>query len=224
MSNAALPFPITPSKSSPRADFAPRKAPVLTPDDSGAYDILLPDDAAIRARQTSPWTLKRNIMRVLWMFAWRLAFRCSFHNWYAWRRFVLRAFGATVGKGVRIRPSAWIEFPWNLTLDDNAIIGDGAILYSLGKIKIGKCTIVSQYSHLCAGTHDHTSRSFDLVCRPISIGEDCWIGTDTFIGPGIYIADRAVVGARSVVINNVDHDQIVAGNPARYIKQRIITH
>src|SRR5450432_2411834 len=210
--------------SSTRSSAKARPAPVASPNDSGAFDILPLEDEFIRARHISPWTLKQNLRRVLWMFAWRVLFRCSFHNWYGWRRFVLRRFGAIIGNAVRVRPSVWIEMPWNLQIDDDAIVGDGAILYSLGKITIGRCSIVSQYSHLCAGTHDHTSRSFDLICRPITIGEDCWVGTDAFVGPGVKIGDRSIVGARSVVVNSVDSDQIVAGNPARFIRQRVITH
>lgn len=199
-------------------------APPASAEDSGIFIAAELDEAAIRARHTSPWTLKQKIARVAWMLVWGVFFRFSFHNWYAWRRLLLRAFGAQIGKRVRIRPTAWIEIPWNLKIGDDAIVGDGAIIYSLAKISIGRWSIVSQYAHLCAGTHDYTSRCFDLVRIPISIGDDAWVGAEAFVGPGVVVGHRAVVGARSVVVSDVESDNIVAGHPARFIKKRVITH
>jgi putative colanic acid biosynthesis acetyltransferase WcaF len=182
------------------------------------------DHRSALARRTSPWTLKQKIARAAWMIVWTILFRPSFHNLYLFRRLLLRAFGAKVGPHVRVRPSAWIEIPWHVTLEEGAIIGDGAILYSLGPITIGRFTTISQYAHLCAGTHDHTSQSFDLIKAPITIGDNAWVATDAFVGPGTTIGDRSVVAARSVVTKDVASDQVVAGNPARFIKPRIITH
>src|SRR5690349_20854760 len=107
--------------------------------------------ASLRARETSPWSPGMKVRRVIWMLGGTVLFRCSFHNWYAWRRLILRIFGARVGPRVRVRPTVHIEMPWNLDLGEGAIVGDHAILYSLGKITLGPFTMVSQYAHLCAG-------------------------------------------------------------------------
>ena len=179
--------------------------------------------AALRARETSPWSFGMKVRRVLWMFAQGLLFRCSFHNWYAWRRFVLRCFGATVGPGVRVRPTARIEMPWNVELGERAIVGDHAILYSLGKITVGPLSVISQYAHLCAGTHDHTKRSFPLLCPPVTIGREAWVAADAFVGPGVTVGDRSIVGARSSVFSDVPPDVIVGGNPAKVLKSRVIS-
>jgi putative colanic acid biosynthesis acetyltransferase WcaF len=170
----------------------------------------------------SEWGLRSKIVRTLWMLARGPLFRASFHNWYGWRRFVLRCFGATVGKGVRVRPTVRIEMPWNLVLQDDCIIGDYAILYSLGRVTIGPRTVISQYAHLCAGTHDYTSRKFPLVKMPITIGQDCWIATDVFVGPGVTVADRSVVGARSNVLKDIPPDSVAVGSPAKVIKPRVL--
>jgi putative colanic acid biosynthesis acetyltransferase WcaF len=177
-------------------------------------------DESPDARTRSPWPLRARVRRAAWMLARATAFRCSFHNWYAWRAFVLRCFGARVGRGVRVRPTVHVEMPWNLTIGDGAIVGDHAILYSLGEITLGRDCVVSQYAHLCAGTHDHTKRSFPLVCRPIRIGDEAWVAADAFVGPGVSVGDRAVVAARATVVKDVAADQIVGGNPARFIKAR----
>lgn len=178
-------------------------------------------DPATASRAQSPWGMREKLGRAVWMVAWTLLFRLSFHNWYGWRRFLLRCFGARIGKGVLIRPSCWIEIPWNLEIGETCAIGDRAILYSLGKITIGRLVSVSQYAHLCAGTHDYTLRSFPLLALPIRIGDGVWIAADAFVGPGVTVGDRSVVGARATVVNDVPPDVVVAGNPARVIKPRV---
>lgn len=170
--------------------------------------------------EKSPWTTGEKIRRALWMLVGKPVFRATFHNWYGLRAAWLRLFGAKVGGGTRIRPTVDIEIPWMLALDDGATVGDHAILYSLGPVHIGARSVVSQYAHLCAGTHDHTLRDFPLLRRPVSVGCDAWIGADAFIGPGVSVGDRAVVGARSSVFKDVPADEIHAGNPAKKIKNR----
>ncbi|MGA3066849.1 MAG: glycosyltransferase [Tepidisphaeraceae bacterium] len=174
-----------------------------------------------RARiQPSPWRKMENLKRALWMFTRIVLFRPSFHNWYGWRRMVLVWFGAKLGKRVRIRPTAMVEIPWNLDIGDDVIIGDYAILYSLGTITIRRGAIISQYAHLCAGTHDYTTRHFPLIKPPIVVGEEAWIAADAFIGPGVTIGDRAVVGARATVVKDVPADQVVIGPAATFLKPR----
>jgi len=166
------------------------------------------------------WTFKQNIGRVLWMLVRSTLFRPSFHNWYGYRRFILRTFGAKIGRDVRIRPSVKIEIPWNLDIGDESIIGDDAILYSLGQITIGRRVVVSQYAHLCAGTHDYRYRSFPLVKPPITIGDEAWVAADAFVGPGVFIGDRAILGARSSAFRDIRPGMIAGGNPAREIRPR----
>lgn len=172
-------------------------------------------------RSVSPWTRREKIGRLLWMFVRATLFRWSFHNWYAWRRLVLRAFGARIGRCVRIRPTVSIEIPWNLAIGDDTSIGDQAILYSLGNITIGRRVSISQYAHLCAGTHDYTTDAMTLLRPPINVEDEVWIAADAFIGPGVTIGARSVVAARSTVVKDVPPDQIVGGNPAKFIKPRM---
>jgi acetyltransferase-like isoleucine patch superfamily enzyme/glycosyltransferase involved in cell wall biosynthesis len=176
--------------------------------------------AATVHKDPSPWTLMDNVKRVLWMFVHVFLFRPSFHNWYGWRRFLLRRMGAKVGDGVRIRPSAWVEMPWNLAIGDRSIVGDRAILYSLGKITIGRDVVISQYAHLCAGTHDYTSRRFPLLRLPITVEDGAWVAADAFVGPNVTVGARSVIGARASAFKDVPPDTVVGGSPARYIKPR----
>jgi len=172
--------------------------------------------------ESTPWTLKQQIFRAIWMLLGRPLFRISFHNWYGLRAIILRIFGARIGKNVRIRPTVNIEVPWNLDIHNGVTVGDHAILYSLGLIEIGERTIVSQYAHLCAGTHDYTDRRFPLIRDPIIIGADAWIGADAFVGPNVRIGRLSVLGARSSAYKDLEPQMVYAGNPARPIKKREI--
>lgn len=171
--------------------------------------------------EASPWTTREKIGRALWMLAGRPAFRLTFHNWYGVRRAILRTFGATVGAGARVRPTVNIEIPWNVTLGDHCVIGDHAILYSLGSITVGDRAIISQYAHLCAGTHDFTKPEFPLLRPPVTIGEDAWIAADSYVGPGVTVGARAVLGARSSAFKDLAPDTVHAGSPARAIRPRL---
>ena len=172
--------------------------------------------------EASSWTFKEKVGRAVWMLVGRPIFRMSFHNWHRFRCAVLRRFGAKIGRGVAIRPTANIEVPWMVEIDDDATVGDHAILYSLGPIRIGKRSIISQYAHLCAGTHDYADHTFRLIRTPVTIGDDVWIGADAFIGPGVTVGSLSVVGARSSTYKDLPERQVCVGNPAKPIKERVL--
>lgn len=172
-----------------------------------------------RNRATRKYTRAELMRRILWGIGKPL-FRLSPRTAFSWRRLVLRAFGAHVGVGVNIYPSATIYFPWNLSVGDWSSIGEHALVYNLGPVTIGRGVTVSQRTHICAGTHDHRRRDLPLLKPPIAIADDAWICADAFVGPGVRIGEGAVVAARAVAVKDVEPWTIVAGNPARYIKSR----
>ena len=175
------------------------------------------DVAANRAARK--WTRREQTGRVLWALATPL-FRLSPRPLWGWRRAMLRAFGATVGRGVHVYPTARITIPWNLTLGDGCAVGDHAILYALGPITLGPRATVSQYAHLCAGSHDSSDPAMPLTKPPIAVGADVWVCADVFVGPGVTVDDGAILGARAVVVRDVARRVIVAGNPARMVGKR----
>lgn len=170
---------------------------------------------------TSPWTLRERVLRQLWSIVQGTVFRFSLYNAFRWRRWLLRLFGANLAKDVRIRPSARVEIPWNLTIGENSSVGDFAILYCLGPVRIGRRVTVSQYAHLCAGTHETNTRRMRLLRPPIEIGDEAWIAADVYVGPGVTIGARTIVGARSNVYKNLPSDVIAVGSPARAVKDRV---
>jgi putative colanic acid biosynthesis acetyltransferase WcaF len=139
---------------------------------------------------------------------------------YGWRRCLLRLFGAKIGKGVLIRSSVHVQFPWKIAIGDNSWIGDNVVLYSLGQITIGKNVVVSQRSYLCSASHDYSITNFPIYSRDIEVLDECWLATDVFVAPGVKIDKGSVVGARSSVFNNLPGGMVCIGSPAKPIKKR----
>jgi len=156
----------------------------------------------------------------LWWIVQSTLFGLSPQALFAWRRWLLRFFGAKVGKGVFIRPSARVTYPWKLRIGDHCHIGDEVVLYTLGEIEIGDCVVVSQRSYICTGSHDFRSPTFDLYAKKIVIEAEAWVATDVFVAPGVRIGNGAVIGARSSVFSDVPPGAIYVGIPARYVGDR----
>lgn len=158
----------------------------------------------------------------LWWLVQATLFRGSPQIAYGFRAWLLRCFGAQVGRGVIIRPSVVVTYPWKVRIGDHAWIGDDAVLYSLGEIDIGAHAVVSQRSYLCTGDHDHRAVDFPIRARKITIGAQAWLAADVFVAPGIEIGSAAVIGARSSVFSHMPPAMVCAGYPCRPIKPRVM--
>lgn len=176
------------------------------------------------ARHQSPWTRRERIGRALWYFVQATVFRCSPRVCWGWRIWLLRLFGARLHHSVRIHPTARIEVPWNLVMGADSVVGERAILYCLGMISMGERVLISQFAHLCAGSHDHSTlnQPLPLLKLPITLGDDVWIAADAFVGPGVTIGSGSVVGARSSVFTDLPAWKICVGSPAKPIHDRSI--
>jgi putative colanic acid biosynthesis acetyltransferase WcaF len=156
----------------------------------------------------------------LWWLVHSTLFALSPQVMYGWRSWLLRMFGARIGRGTIIRQSVKIPYPWKLTVGDYCHIGDEVHLYTYGDIEIGDCAVVSQRSYICAGSHDYTSPTFDLVAEKIVIESEVWVATDVFVAPGVRIGHGAVIGARSSVFHDIPPGMIAVGTPAKVIRER----
>ncbi len=151
-------------------------------------------------------------------FAWRWVQRSFFYlspePANAWRRFLLRCFGARVDASAKIFPSVRIIHPWNLTIGPGSVVCHNVVLDCQAPIAIGAHSRVSQFSHLCTATHSYERREMPIIGRPIKIGDHCWLAADVYVGCGVQIGDGVVVGARSGVFRDIEADSVVAGSPA----------
>lgn len=169
------------------------------------------------------FSLSNKVARVIWNIVYWVLFRPFGLNLFkGWRLFLLKIFGAELGKNCNIYSSARIWAPWNLKLGEYSVIAPEVDCYNQGKIIIGDHTIISQKSYLCASSHDHTISNFPLILKPITISSQVWIAADAFVGPGVFIGEGALVGARASVFRDVLPWTIVGGNPSKFIKKREI--
>ena len=142
---------------------------------------------------------------------WLVFFRLSPRPFHSWRNLLLRIFGAKIGNHVHVYPSVRVWAPWNLAIGNFVGIGDGVKVYSMDKISIGDYAVVSQGSHLCAGSHDYNSKNFQLVTAPINIGARVWLCTETFVSPGVEIAEGSVIAPRGLVGKTITESWCVWG-------------
>jgi putative colanic acid biosynthesis acetyltransferase WcaF len=161
-------------------------------------------------------------LRALWTVVQATLWRLAWKRIYVLRPALLRVFGAQVAWRTQIAGSAAVYFPWRLTIGAETAIGPGVTLYNLGRLRIGERVVISQNAYLCGGTHDYTRASYPLICKELTIGDDVWIGASAFLCPGLSIGQGAVVGACSVVTRDVEPWTVVAGNPARIIRRRVL--
>lgn len=169
----------------------------------------------------SPNARGRSVFIVqLWWLVQATLFGLSPQFLFGWRRFLLRLFGAKIGKKVLVRPTARITYPWKVIIGDYCWIGDNATLYSLGNIEIGDHVVISQYSYLCTGSHDYTKPTFDQFTKPIIIHDQAWIASDVFVAPGVEIGEGTIISARSSVYHSIAEGLICKGNPAKPFKTR----
>ncbi|MDP0498073.1 MAG: putative colanic acid biosynthesis acetyltransferase [Verrucomicrobiota bacterium JB024] len=168
----------------------------------------------------SELSLRNKIGRALWGVAWTLLFRPSPRPCFGWRRWLVKCFGGKIAPDAVIYPSARIYAPWNLEMGPRSCLGDFVDCYCVDKIRLGADAIVSQYAFLCTAGHDIDSPARTLTTGPITLKPGAWVFARAFIGPGVTIHRGAVVAACSVVVKDVASMTVIAGNPARVIRQR----
>ncbi len=169
----------------------------------------------------APFSFGNRLRRLIWSGVYGLLFRPSPRIFHAWRALLLRAFGAQLGRACHVYPGARIWAPWNLVLGDHAGVADGAILYSMDRMEIGRYAVISQGAHLCGGTHDYNSANFQLIAKPIVVGAYAWVCAEAFVHAGVTVAEGVVLGARSVAQKDLAEPWAVyAGNPCKRVGGR----
>lgn len=187
--------------------------------DFGNNDILDAQDQDPFTGEAT-FSLRNRLVRACFGTVWFIFARWTPPQMAVWRNLILRLFGARLDSTSRVYSSVRIWLPSNLILGTNSSIGPGAIIYNMAPIRIGARVVISQRAHLCAGTHAFRVSSFQLIAKPIQIGDGAWIATEAFVGPGVEIGRNAVLGARAVTTRSLDENTVYAGNPAKALGKR----
>lgn len=165
------------------------------------------------------------LKRICWMLINKSLFRLlvGYKLRYV-RNLILRAFGAKIPLFSLVYSSADIFAPWNLSVGRHCCIGPKTSIYNKDMIVLDDFSIVSQGTFLCTASHDISDPSHKLITAPIYIGKHAWVAANAFVGMGVTIGEGAVVGATASVYKDVEPWTVVGGNPAKFIKKRIMKH
>lgn len=161
------------------------------------------------------------IRQVLW-FLFNGFLMKSFLPGSFWRRTLLKMFGASIGKGVVLKPGVNIKYPWKLTIGDYTWIGENAWIDNLDWVTIGNDCCVSQGAMLLCGNHNYKISTFDLITKPIILENGTWIGAKSLVAPGVICGTHSVLTAGSIATSNMEAYWIYSGNPAQKTRERII--
>ena len=161
--------------------------------------------------------------KVIWYFTNSLLFKSSWFPFIKLKVFLLRLFGAKVGKRLVIKPNVNIKYPWNLEIGNHCWIGEGVWIDNLGKVSIKDDVCISQGALMLCGNHNYNKETFDLMVSPIVIEEGAWIGAKAVVCPQVKVMSHAVLCVGSVATKNLDSFSINQGNPAVKIKDRIMS-
>jgi putative colanic acid biosynthesis acetyltransferase WcaF len=136
---------------------------------------------------------------------------------------VLRLFGAKIGTGVVIKPAVNIKYPWLLQVGNHVWIGEQVWIDNLSKVVLGDHVCLSQGAMLLTGNHDYRRSTFDLTAQPITLDNGVWIGAKSVVCPGVHCQSHAVLAVNSVATKQLEAYGIYQGNPAVWVRQRVIS-
>jgi putative colanic acid biosynthesis acetyltransferase WcaF len=166
------------------------------------------------------FSFRNKLNRLLWAIAWALFCRWTPAPLHFWRIFILRLFGAQIGKTNFVYPSCKIWAPWLLITKEVVTIGPGVEIYNPNGVTLGHHTILSQDAYLCGATHDYNTLEFTYIRKSINTEAYVWICAKAIVLPGVNCKEGSVLGAGSVASKDLDAWTVYAGNPAMALKKR----
>ena len=161
------------------------------------------------------------LVRGMWYCTNIVWFRSGF-PFSGFKRFLLRLFGAKIGKAVVIKPFVNIKYPWNLSVGDHCWIGENVWIDNLAQVSIGSNVCLSQGAFLLTGNHNYKKAAFDLLVGPIRLDDGVWIGAKAVVCPGAQCASHSILTVGSVAVGDLEAFGIYQGNPAVKVRERTI--
>jgi putative colanic acid biosynthesis acetyltransferase WcaF len=181
------------------------------------------DAKETRALEGGPtYSLANRLFRASWCLTWLLLAAWTPPMLHRWRISLLRLFGAKIADTAAVYGSARIWYPPHLEVGQFARVSPNVTVYNVAKITLQDYAIVSQGANLCSAGHDIEDIHFQTVARPIMIGRRAWVAGEAFIGPGVTVGEGAVLGARGCAFRDLEPWMVYGGNPARPLKPRRI--
>ena len=158
--------------------------------------------------------------RMAWNLCRAVLYRPSPRPMHAWRAFLLRCFGATMGPHCHFYPGSKVYAPWNLFCADAVAAADGAEIYNPAPVRLGSHAILSQDAYLCGATHDIDDPRFPLLAFAMEVGAYAWICARASVAPGVNIGEGAVLALGAVATRDLEPWCVYAGLPAVKVKER----
>ena len=158
---------------------------------------------------------------ILWYFTNVLFFLNPLCPLVRWKVKLLRMFGAKIGKGVVIKPSVNVKYPWNLKVGNYVWIGENVWIDNLMMVTIGDNCCISQGAMLLCGNHNYKKPTFDLMVGHITLEQGAWVGAKAVVCPGVTLASHAVLGVGSIATHDLAPYSVYQGNPAIKVRDRI---
>src|ERR1700678_1678594 len=180
----------------------------------------MPAEAAADPYFRPAFAARDRARRVVWNVCRVLLYLPSPRPFHAWRVFLLRCFGATLGTGCHFYPASKVWAPWNLACADAVTAADGVEIYNPAPMRFGSHAIVSQDAFLCGATHDYDDPRFPLVAYAMEFGAYAWVCARASVAPGVNVGEGAVLGLGSVATRDLEPWGVYAGVPAVKVKER----
>ncbi|WP_077306590.1 maltose O-acetyltransferase [Terribacillus halophilus] len=130
-------------------------------------------------------------------------------------------FGSSVGSSAYIEPTFRCDYGYNIHLGANFYANFDCVMLDTCEIKIGDNCMLAPGVHIYTATHPlhpvERNSGYELG-KPVTIGDNVWIGGRAIINPGVTIGHNAVIASGAVVTKDVPANTVVGGNPAKTIK------
>jgi maltose O-acetyltransferase len=128
------------------------------------------------------------------------------------------------GAGLWLQPPFYCDYGSNIKIGEKVFFNFNCVILDVAEVVIGSRTMFGPNVQIYAATHpmNHSERASGLEYgKPITIGDDVWVGGSAVICPGVNIGDRSIIGAGSVVTRDIPADVFAGGNPCRVIRSLV---
>lgn len=155
-----------------------------------------------------------SLKRFVWYFVNAIFFKSHFNPVSSLKVGLLRLFGAEIGRGVVVKPGVNVKYPWLLSIGDYSWIGEDVWIDNLAKVAIGSNCCISQGAMLLCGNHNYRAATFDLMVKPITIGDGAWVGAKSVVCPGVTVGRDSILTVGSMATTDLEDGKIYQGVPA----------